>query len=556
MTPTHVRRRFDILRRGIGLLGCLGTAGSAPARSGVALSGPGKRPGGRPAVAPLVPLAAEPLRQPRVGPAGDPRVGLVGLGFYTESVVNLCAEVGLSVGFAVDDLAGTDRPRPLAAGARTALAKRGIPLLSAAEFAARARDTEDGLTLVAGRVECELPLAPTDDPFRQLTEWVSRTIPGQELPLHPAALLALADPVHCPDRYAVFGFPGSGNVLAQNLVAALFARNPELPPPAWQGRAVLSEQYFYGVSARVGALLEPLAPTRVEFIPYDFGTMRVSVECGGRAGVVYDVPSDRHLGLPAFPAHAQPTRRAVDFFASVGAPCVAVVRHPLEALLSGANKILRPCRAVLDGTAYLEQATDMLAEWTAHLLANRDRVHVVRYEDLVARRTDVLLGMAAFVGRPLTGAEATGLIDQLLHRNLFDTPRNRNLNTATAQHFYRGGNDKWRGEFEPRDLRRILARLPASAFTAFGYEVPTEADLCPVPFRGTPMPKSELYACLLASYPVHRLPGPFGIQVTGCDEPMVEALSAAFQDAGLLAHLAAGLLTHELPAAGWHGNGR
>jgi len=225
--------------------------------------------------------------------------------------------------------------------------------------------------------------------------------------------------------------------------------------------------------------------------------------------VVYDVPSDRHTGLQAFPTHSRPYRRAVDFFAAAAAPCVGVVRHPLETLLSGANKIERPARPVLDGPHYLDQAAADLADWTAHLLANRDRVHVVRYEDLAARRIDVLRGMAAFAGQPVSEGEAAALFDRFL---------NRNLTSATEKHFYRGGSDKWRRELEPRDLRRILAHLPAEVFTAFGYEVPTDADLSPPgPFTGQPMPRNELYACLLEAYPIFPVPGPHGMRVCGCD---------------------------------------
>lgn len=548
MKPPSGDRRFNSIRRAFALGTCLGpvgyvaSAGQMSRGSGpVVVAGgdgptdPRNRPRDPTAAMSLPILAVEPLRNPDFSPPRDNRLGVVGLGFYTNTIVSLCSEVGLPIGFVVDDREGHEGD-PF--GAASHLARRGIPLLSAAEFAQRARQAEGGLVLVAGRIECQLPLALADDPYRQVARWVARTAPGAAAPLHPAALVERVAPLPCPNRYAVFGFPGSGNVLTQNLVEGLYARRPAEVPREWQVRSNLTEQYFYSVTARVHSLLHPLAPTRVEFIPYDFGTMRISVECGDRAGVVYDVPSNRHTGFQSFPTHSRPYRRAVDFFTSVSAPCVAVVRHPLETLLSGANKIERPAGPVLDDPQYLDRAAADLADWTAHLLATRDRVCVVRYEDLAARDVGELRRMAASVGVPISEAEAGELYGRYL---------NRNLTAATNKHFYRGGSDKWRGELTPEHLRRVTAHLPAEAFTAFGYEVPTVADLAPVPARGSPMPRSELYACLLGAYPLHPVPGPNGMRVCGSDADMVAGLLAAFGDPGLLATLDVGGTSDPVP---------
>lgn len=509
------------------LAGCLGLAGHA-----IAPPLPVTKPAAPPSL-----LACEHYRKPDYAPPRDDLIGIVGLGYYTPAIASLCSEVGLPVGFAVDDRAGASGD-PFAAA--HILGCRGIPLLSTAEFVERAQHTPDGLTLIAGRIACELPLAAADDPYRQLAAWVARVAPNQAAPLHPAALLDRVDPLPCPNRYAVFGFPGSGNVLTQNLVEGLFARRPADIPFDWRVRAGLVEQHFYGLSATVNELLAPLAPDRVEFIPYEFGTMTVSVECGDRAGVAVNVPSRRHHGLQTFPAHARPTRAAVDYFTLAGAPCVAVVRHPLETLLSQANKIARPSRPVLDDPHFLEHAAGLLTEWVRHLLANRDRVCVVRYEDLAARDVGELRRMADWVGIPIWDSEAEAMFDAYL---------NRNLTTATAKHFYRGGNDKWRGEFTPDHLRRAMAHLPSEVFTAFGYEVPHEADLAPVPFKGSPMPRNELYACLLEAYPLRDVPGGGGIRVCGTDTAMVDGLTAVFGHPAFLAQLAAGVLIDAVPPA-------
>jgi len=529
--PPRGGRRFNSLRRLFALGTCLGPVSYVAASGLIPRGEPLPKNAPRdpsPPVHPLPFLAVEPVTKPDFPPPRDRRIGIVGLGYYADTVVRLCAELGLPVGFVVDDREGANGD-PY--GAAHHLGQRDIPLLSNGEFAEQSREADGGLLLVAGRVDCHFDVTLDDDPFRQVTDWVARISPHQEPPFHPVELLARAVPLPCPNRYAVFGFPGSGNVLTQNLVEHLYARQPAEVPPAWMVRANLSEQYFYSFAARARALLAPLSPTRIEFIPHDFGTMMVSVERDDRAAVAFYVPTHRHLGVQAYPTHSLPTTEAVDFFASVNAPCVAVVRHPLETLLSQSNKIDRPSRAVLDGPLFLDRAAAQLAKWTDHLLTNRARVCVVRYEDLAGRRLDELQRMAGFLGFPLMDDEAGPLYDHFL---------NRNLTASTSKHYYRGGSDKWRSEFTADHLRRAMGHLPAEAFTAFGYDVPTEADLSTTPVKMTPMPRSELYACLLESYPFHPVPGPHGIEVCGQDEELVAGLIATFSDPAILALLAAG----------------
>jgi len=473
---------------------------------------------------------------PDAVPTREAGVGLVGLGFHTGTVADLCEEAGLRVGFAVDDRDGADGD-PF--GAAFALAVRGIPLLPAAAFAQRVW-RNPGLALVAGRVDCAVGAAVADDSFVRAAEWVRRTV-GPNALLHPAALLERVPPTACPNRYAVFGFPGSGNVLTQHLIGNLYARRPLPPPPIWVMRAGLAEYFFHSTVARIRAAMAPLNPTHIDFIPHEFGTMMVAVECGPSAAAAFNVPSHRHHGLRTFPTHSRPTRQAVDYFEAAGAPCLAVVRHPCETLLSQANKLARPARRMFDHPRFLTGVGTGFADWTRQVLANRDRLHVVRYEDLAARRIDVLRRLAGWLDLPVSAAEAAALYDAHL---------NRNLPAAVPTHFHRGGNDKWRGEYSPAHLRHLRRHVPDGAFTAFGYDIPTAADLVPTPVTEAAVALDPIHAALLEVDPVQYIPGPHGMYVTGSNPDLVEGLLEVFSDPALLALFAAGGLTADnRPAA-------
>jgi len=464
------------------------------------------------------------MHEPPLPPGST--VGLVGLGYYTLTVADLCIEVGLRVAFAVDDREGADGDPN---GAAFWMNARGIPVMTTAAFVERMR--ADPVALVAARVECPAECPPAEEPFGRASDWVRRVSDGGPL-VHPAALLDRVPPADCPGRYAVLGFPGTGNILTQHLVDGACASRPSPMPAGCAMRAGLAEGFFHGTVARVRAALAPLPPARIDFIPHEFGTMLVTAEWSAdRAGVAFAVPSRRHHALPRFSTHSRPTRPLLDYLAAASAPCVAVVRHPLETLLSHANKIARPSRVMFDDPRFLDHVAANFADWHAHLLANRDRVHVVRYEDLAARRLDVLRNLADWVGMSISDGEAGALYDRYL---------NRNLPCSVPTHFFRGGNDKWRAEYEPRDLRRVRARVPDELFTAFGYDVPTEADLSPVRPDGHPQPVHALHAALREAYPLHPVPGRYDMRVNGSDPEVVDALMAAFQDPNLIDFFDAG----------------
>jgi hypothetical protein len=470
---------------------------------------------------------------------GPPDVGLVGFGYYTPAILDLCAEAGTSVAFAVDDSEGAAGD-PF--GGAHALRSRGVPILSTADFVAQVRRTPE-LTLVAGRVECTHGTPVADDPFARATAWARAVTDGLPPLVHPVALLDHVPPLRCPDRYAVFGFPGSGNVLTQTLAAAVFRDQPM--PPAWAARAAVAESYFISTVARAHAVLAPLAPTAIDFYTYHFGRARVNVaRDGGRLGIAREVPCLRHHANWNYVTHVSPTREAVDFLAAGGLHrMVAVVRHPCETLLSLANKMARPARTMLAHPRFLERVPQQLAEWTAHLLANRDRVRVVRYEDLAARNVGALKALAGWLGESVSDADAEALFDKYL---------NLNLPSSVPTHFFRGGSDKWRTAFEPGDLRRVMEWVPAEAFTAFGYDVPTEADLTPSTSpTASVMELQARDALVLKTHPDQPVPGANGIRVTSTDPDTTAAMATAFGDPEFQAILAAGRWTP--PDAGWKG---
>lgn len=481
---------------------------------------------------------------------------LVGFGYYAPLAADLCAAAGRPVAFAVDDTGGAE---PDTFGTAYQLGTRGIPVLTPDAFAERARRTPN-LELYAGRLECAADTPPDADPFIRSRDWVRRQSVGQLR--HPISLLGQVPPVPCPGRYAVFGCPGAGNVLVQAFVAALLDDTP--PPPAeWTYRAGMADHFFRTFAAAVRAAVAPLAhtgPPALEFYGQEFGRMTLFADFGdGRVGTATGIPSLRHHGFLQFVTHARPTAAAVGHFADAGAPVVVAARHPCETLLSFANKLGRPARAILDRPRFIFGTALGLADWYGHLADSRDRVFVARYEALVGRDAGHLRALAAHLGRRLAPGRADELFDRLL---------NRNLPVSVPTHFHRGGNDKWRTEFTAGHLWQVRAGLPDTVFTALGYDVPTDADLranvhpsagaapSAAGASGRPTdtttagdrPPTPMDTLLLTESDCHRLPGPYDIYPKASDGELLAGLSVALADPDLLGLLAAaGLPPDALP---------
>lgn len=466
---------------------------------------------------------------------GPPVSGLVGFGYYAPLVADLCAEAGRPVAFAVDD---TDGAEPDTFGTAYQLGNRRIPVLTPAQFAGRARRTPN-LELYAGRLECEPDTPVGADPFVRSRDWVRQWAGGQLR--HPISLLGRVPPVPCPGRYAVFGYPGAGNVLAQAFVAALMDDTPPAPSE-WTYRAGMADHFFRTFAAAVRAAVASLAhagPPAFEFYGQEFGRMTLFADFGGgRVGAAAGIPSLRHHGFREFVTHARPTDAAVGHFADAAAPVVIAARHPCETLLSFANKLGRPARAILDRPNFLPGAVLGMADWYGHALRNRDRLFVCRYEALADRDAGHLAALADHLGRPLAAGRADDLFDRLL---------NRNLPASVPTHFHRGGTGKWRAEFTRRHLGQVCAGLPGAVFTALGYDVPTAdlradeppADSLPFAKPSVERPPSALDDLLLTESHYHRLPGPYDIFLTASDGELLAGLSAALADPDLLGLLAA-----------------
>ena len=398
-------------------------------------------------------------------PGLPPEVVVYGVAGYTLPLLAVLRETGVRVRCVVDQQPEADPgtppgfdPYPVRAG----VGCQAVPIAPADEFFAEARSGGCPVPVIAASIESEYHQRPEDDPFRRAADAVRDGTGGAVTLWHPASLVGTLPIPPVPGRFALIAYPGSGNVLALNILGELAARAAGPMPETARWASGFVEHLFVTTSNLFRARLAGLGVTEFGFNTAELPTMAVGLALpGGGQAVVRNVPSNRHHAQFAYHSHATPSGWAAAEFARLGAPVFVVVRHPFETVLSLASKFRRPPGPVLDDPAWVGHEAREMAEWYRRLAAHGGDATVVRYEDLVARDPRPVRAMAGRLGVPVDDAEAGRLYDRFLNRNLSD---------AQQGHFHRGGNDKWRGHFgrRHRDPFRRAGLRPV--FDRWGYD--------------------------------------------------------------------------------------
>lgn len=248
----------------------------------------------------------------------------------------------------------------------------------------------------------------------RLAPLVPETVPI----LHPAAL-AFASGATARGHWALTGFPGSGNILAQSVLRALQG-DDDLPAglPRHLGNAqALSLRRL--VEATFGALpgfayhIGPglAAPQRAWVaVHWERGWFVLD-------GLPYAGFLERTVGT-----HADWTPANQAHLEALGYRGFVVLRHPLDAIRSLLAKLGRSGQDGLAGGPMLERAA--LRHRTAIEAALRTdaRLEPIRFEALLADPVAEIARLGALLGQTVSAESAQALRDALLFRDLVGGP--------------------------------------------------------------------------------------------------------------------------------------
>jgi hypothetical protein len=168
---------------------------------------------------------------------------------------------------------------------------------------------------------------------------------------------------------------------------------------------------------------------------------------------------------------------------------VYVVRNPLDvavsyahysglSMASAVDTLLRPTARLSRQTQSLDtQLVQHLGDWNSHVdswLSAPFPVHLVRYEDLLARPEQEFAAIVRFLGRPEGEAAIARAADQCSFGRLRAQEERdgyRNNSPKGGFFFRRGQQDSWRDELPAAEAGRILAAC-APTMARLGYPIP------------------------------------------------------------------------------------
>ena len=256
------------------------------------------------------PADAEGPHAPPSG-AGPGEVGLYGLGYYTLPILEMCRDAGIRVAFVVDDYpeAHPDYP-PASTCLRSVLEALGaarVPVWTNPEFCRQLERKAPLPALVASSIVNRMGGSVSTDPYLRSARLVREISGGGRRLLHPVVLAhALRLPAY-RKRVALFGFPGSGNILAKHLLAELWKRIDLSPPPPVERMAAFASHYYVSTATLAAHVLRDLAPVGLELTPLEFPTMDLSLALPGERYVRAIRPDE-----PPFVVVFQPHTRHPD----------------------------------------------------------------------------------------------------------------------------------------------------------------------------------------------------------------------------------------------------
>jgi hypothetical protein len=274
--------------------------------------------------------------------------------------------------------------------------------------------------------------------------------------------------LHANKLVGVYGYPGSGNILFQNIIRNLLQLEiihlPELHLHNLIGDYLNLQQSFFRY---VGRTLRNNVET-VEFVSGHFEKMAVHISYRtGHALELSPIPCHMALQAPVINSH-DPREQDMQTMRQLGYRFFLIKRHPLETLLSTASKASgnKPEQA-LDNPDWIVPAANLLCSWYEQVLPSFHFFTVVAYEDLI-HGPKYLRDFARQIGVNISDKDIDSIWQEYGFKSLVDA--------KDYQHFWKGGSGKWKTYFQPQHLKTLNDIGFFTLFPKLGYELPDQIE--------------------------------------------------------------------------------
>ena len=275
-------------------------------------------------------------------------------------------------------------------------------------------------------------------------------------------------------RYAIIGFPGSGNMVFQNICSRLF---PTPSTPIWASDPLshavsqFALCYWYSLANYIGTAFDDegrwsdqASPTHMRF-----GALNINLGDEKSTAMIAGLPARSYIwSNPWHTSHEPLTQSTLEFFSKQNFSILQLARHPLDLIVSNAAKITalageRSPQLLLQNEAWMDGMLQTVEAYyeQMYLHKNSKDVEFIKYEDLLAEPVTMIKRLSKILG-----VEA--------NTNAYETIWNELKNTSLssdAGHLWDPRADKWREYIPARFAKRICKSRLREYATTFGYEL-------------------------------------------------------------------------------------
>lgn len=276
----------------------------------------------------------------------------------------------------------------------------------------------------------------------------------------------------------IYGLMGSGNIVTKNVLKRLRGRNSI---PATRKLAISQRREIDGAFL---ALCEALGATFHVGLgnggPWELNGL---IERNDDSLIIPHVPGPPVLSHQAVMTHALPRSSDIEAFQRRGGTAYALIRHPLDVLVSQATKCVPHDSAdriarrdeILRDPRWITVNAFAIETWWSRFAELRGELQVLRYEDIIEEPR-------AFVEQL---AEQVGCVEEDQREAAASIVGTTEL--GTKGHFFRARAGTWEEIVTDRQTAYFERVRPLAA--SFGYDWPVPAG------RAAPTPDLQYHVC-------------------------------------------------------------
>jgi hypothetical protein len=263
-------------------------------------------------------------------------------------------------------------------------------------------------------------------------------------------------------RIVAGGFPGSGNGVVQAIIERLMAHVPR----SWSGKehlmGFLDSQRIQRLKVQLMAQLQNagMAISFAYSAPLTRETLSVQIGGGDEEQVIlYEVPGRPHLWSDIHRTHQVFDSQSVDYYRRMNFKIIVALRHPLDILVSAANKMAGSPAPILRDLDWFRDLASGLLRYCRVLEDRREHLHLVLYEDLLAMPTETIGQVADILGVTCSEEQARQMWNEVGYKLLHFNPR----------HLWKPGEGKWRKHLNAEHLAIVRELGFGDILAAQGY---------------------------------------------------------------------------------------